>query len=154
MAFHVELTSPQNRARVFNLSREELLSGVIEPWLAERPFELAEYEWLPGESSLKVLEGRHLDNPDLVLGQGWSNAERSAENVTERVLTEAPPPKLPDAFALESDLPEAAVAEMLAGREAQPIGWPEARERIDGRDPRIAAVILVLKRPGPEPPQS
>jgi hypothetical protein len=154
VAFHVELTSPQNRARVFNLSHEELLSSVIEPWLAERPFELAEYEWLPSESSLKILEGKHLGNPDLAVGQGWSNAERSAENVTQRVLEEAPAPKLPDAFVIESDLPEATVAEMLAERQARPIGWSEARERIDGRDPAVAAVILILKRPGAAPPRS
>jgi hypothetical protein len=154
MAFHVELSSPKNRARVFNLSHEELLADVIEPWLADRPFELAEYEWLPSESSLKILEGRHLDNPDLAFGQGWSNAERSAENVTKRVLEQAPRPRLPDAFVVESDLPEAAVAEMLAEREARPIGWSEARERIDGRDPEVAAVILIVKRPEPEPPRS
>lgn len=154
MAFHVELTSPNNRARVFNLSHEELLSAVIEPWLADRPFELAEYEWVPSESSLKILEGRHLDNPDLVFGQGWSNAERSAENVTKRVLEQAPPPRLPDAFVVESDLPEAAVAEMLAERGARPIAWAEARAKIDDRDPRVAAVILVVRRPEPEPPRS
>jgi len=154
VAFHVELTSPQNRARVFNLSHEELLSSVIEPWLAERPFELAEYEWLPSESSLKILEGKRLGNPDLAVGQGWSNAERSAENVTRRVLEEAPAPKLPDAFVIESDLPEATVAEMLAERQARPVGWSEARERIDGRDPAVAAVILILKRPGAAPPRS
>jgi hypothetical protein len=154
VAFHVELTSPKNRARVFNLSHEELQSTVIEPWLAGRPFELAEYEWVPSESSLRILEGRHLDNPDLALGQGWGNAERSAENVTKRVLAEAPPPRLPDAFVVESELPEAAVAEMLAGHGARPLAWPRARERIDAHDPELAAVILVLKRPGAEPPRS
>lgn len=154
MAFHVELSSADNRARVFNLSHRELLSRVIEPWLADRPFELAEYEWLPSESSLKILEGRQLDNPDLAIGQGWSNAERSAENVTKRVLAEAPPPTLPDAFVIESDVPEAAVAEMLAEREAQPIAWSDARERIAGRDPAVAAVILVVKPPEVEPPRS
>jgi hypothetical protein len=154
MAFHVELTSPQNRARVFNLSREELLSTVIEPWLADRPFELAEYEWVPSESSLRILEGKRLENPDLVLGQGWSNAERSAENVTKRILEEAPPPRLPDAFVVESTVPEAAVAEMLADRGAKPLAWPEAREKIDGRDPAVAAVILVLRQPGAGPPRS
>jgi len=143
-----------DRARVFNLSRKELLSKVIEPWLADQPFELAEYEWLPSESSLKILEGRHLDNPDLAFGQGWSNAERSAENVTQRELEQAPPPKLPDAFAVEADLPEATVAEMLAGHGARPIAWLEARGRIDGRDPQVAAVILVVKRPGPESSRS
>jgi len=154
MAFHVELSSADNRARVFNLSHRELLSRVIEPWLAERPFELAEYEWLPSESSLKVLEGKRLDNPDLAFGQGWSNAERSAENVTERVLAEAPRPSLPDAFLVESDVPEAVVAEMLAEREAQPVAWSQARERIAGRDPAVAAVILVVKPSEPEPPRS
>jgi len=154
VAFHVELTSEKNRARVFNLSREELLSSVIEPWLADRPFELAEYEWQPSESSLTVLEGKHLDNPDLAFGQGWSNAERSSENVTRRVLDEAPPPRLPDAFLVESDLPEATVAEMLADRAAQPLSWSRVRERIDGRDPEVAAVILVVRPPAAEPRRS
>jgi hypothetical protein len=151
MAFHVQLSSPKERARVFNLDREELLSRVLEPWLAGRPFELAEYEWLPSESELKILEGPHLDNPDLAIGQGWSNAERKSENVTQRVLAEAPAPKTPDAFVVAAELPEAVVAEMLAGQDAAPVAWTEARERIDGRDPEVAAVILVVKRPGPGP---
>ena len=74
---------------------------------------------MPSESSLTILEGPHLDDPDLAFGQGWSNAERSAENVTERVLEQAPPPRAPDAFVVEADTPEAAVAEMIAGRDAQ-----------------------------------
>jgi hypothetical protein len=151
MAFHVQLSSPKERARVFNLDREELLSSVLEPWLAGRPFELAESEWLPADTNLKILEGPHLDNPDLVLGQGWSNAERKSENVTRRVLAEAPAPKTPDAFVVAAELPEAAVAEMLAGQDAAPAAWVEAKKRIDGRDPEIAAVILVVKRPEPGP---
>jgi len=150
MHFHVQLSSEKDRARVFNLSHEELLARVIEPWLAGRTFELAEYEWVPGESELKILEGPHLDNPDLVLGQGWSNAERKSENVTRRVLAEAPAPKLPDAFVVASEMPEATVAEMLADRDAAPVAWSQANDRIDGRDPEIAAVILVVKRPEPE----
>lgn len=135
-----------HHARLFNLSREELRTRVLEPWLAGRTFELAEGEWAPRESSLKILEGRHLDNPDLAFGQGWSNAERSAEDVTARELESAPPPKAPDAFVVEADTPEAAVAEMVAGRDAKPVAWVEAADRIDGRDPSIAAVILVVKR--------
>jgi hypothetical protein len=150
MAFHVELSSSMNRARVFNLSREELLDKVIEPWLADRPFELGEYEWHAGDSALKILEGPHLDNPDLAFGQGWANAERSSENVTRRQLTQAPAPKTPDAFAVSAELPEAAVAEMLAGQDAVPVQWSDARGRIDGRDPGVAAVILVVKRPEAE----
>jgi len=135
-----------SHARLFNLSREELREKVLDPWLARRTFELAESEWDPRESSLKILEGRHLDNPDLAFGQGWSNAERSAEDVTARELTSAPPPKAPDAFVVEADTPEAAVAEMVDGRGARPLAWVEAADRIDGRDPSIAAVILVVKR--------
>jgi hypothetical protein len=154
MAFHVELSSAMNRARVFNLSHEELLSGVIEPWLADRSFELGEYEWLPAESSLKILEGPHLDNPDLSFGQGWSNAERKSENVTHRELAAAPPPHMPDAFLVAAELPEATVAEMLSGQDATPVTWSEAQRRIDGRDPEIAAVILVVKQPGAGTPRS
>jgi hypothetical protein len=146
MPFHVELSSSMSHARVFNLSREELLATVVEPWLANRPFELAESKWTPSESSLKILEGRHLENPDLAFGQGWSNAERSAENVTEHVLETAPPPKVPDAFVVETEAPEGAVAEMLGDRRARPVPWAEAAERIDGRDPSVAAVILVVRR--------
>lgn len=151
MAFHIQLRSEGGRARVFNLNHEELLSRVIEPWIAGRSFELAEYEWLPGESELKILEGPHLDNPDLAFGQGWSNAERKSENVTRRVLAEAPAPKTPDAFVVAAELPEATVAEMLAGQDATPVGWAEAQGRIDGRDPEVAAVILIVKQPGSEP---
>src|SRR6185369_4754238 len=129
MAFHVELRSEEGRARVFNLDRGELFARVIEPWVAGRSFELAEYEWLPSQSSLTILEGPHLDNPDLAFGQGWSNAERKSENVTRQVLAQAPAPKLPDAFVVTSALPEATVAEMLAGQDATPVGWAEAQGR-------------------------
>jgi hypothetical protein len=135
-----------SHARVFNLSHDELLATVIEPWLANRPFDLAESKWTPSESSLKILEGRHLDNPDLAFGQGWSNAERTAENVTRRVLEETPPPRVPDAFVVETEMPEAAVGEMVAGRDSRPVTWAEAAERIDGRDSSVAAVILVVRR--------
>jgi hypothetical protein len=152
--FHIEISSGMRHARSFNLSREELLAAVVGPWLEERTIELGEREWEPRESSLKILEGAELGNPDLSFGQAWANAERTAENVTRRVLDEAPRPSAPDAFVVESDLPEALVAEMLAEREARPLAWPEARRRIDGRDPRIAAVILVVKRPQPGSPRS
>jgi hypothetical protein len=144
--FHVEISSSLNHARVFNLSHEELLARVVEPWLANRPFELAESTWTPSDSSLKILEGRHLDNPDLAFGQGWGNAERTAENVTGKVLEEAPPPTAPDAFVVETELPEATVVAMLDGHEARPVTWAEAADRTDGRDPSVAAVILVVRR--------
>lgn len=146
MPFHVEISGGLNHARAFNLSLDELRRQVLEPWLTERPVELGEREWPPQESSLRILEGRHLDTPDLSFGQGWPNAERTAEDVTRRVLSETEPPTLPDAFVVEAELPEATVAEMLRGQQAQPVPLGEAERRIDGRDPEVAAVILITRR--------
>lgn len=147
MAFHVELSSGIRHARSFNLSREQLMAEVIAPWLEDLPVELGEQEWQPGESKLKILEGPQLDGPDLAFGQGWSNAERASEEVTRRELAAAPPPDLPDAFVIETEQPGAALGRLFEGQAANPIAWAEARNRIDGRDPTIAAVILVVKKP-------
>jgi hypothetical protein len=144
--FHVEISAAMRHARVFNLDRDDLLAKVIEPWLENRPIEMGDREWEPSESSLKVLEGPQMSPPDLSFGQGWSNAERSAEDVTRRVLENTETPKLPDAFVVQAELPEATVAEMLSGQEAQPVALNEAQKKLDGRDPEVAAVILVTKR--------
>jgi hypothetical protein len=144
--FHVELSNGINHARAFNLSHEQLLTQVIAPWLEDLAVELGEQEWLPAESQLKILEGRHLEGPDLAFGQGWANAERASENVTKRELASAPPAKQPDAFVVESEDPGATVAGMLDGQEAAAVAWADVRQRIDGRDPEVAAVILVLRR--------
>ncbi len=144
MPFHVELATGINHARVFNLSREELLTKVVAPWLEDLPIDLGEQEWIPRESKLKILEGPELEGPDLSFGQGWSNAERSAEDVTGRELAAAPTPDQPDAYVVEAERPEEVVGKLLEGQAATPIPWTEARERVSGRDPEIAAVILVV----------
>lgn len=146
MPFHVELSAGINHARAFNLSREQLLSQVVAPWLEDLAIELGEREWQPAESELKILEGPQLDGPDLSFGQGWANAQRSSENVTKRELAAAPAPARPDAFVIESDEPEQTVAELIGERETKPVTWNEARARIDRRDPTIAAMILVIRR--------
>jgi hypothetical protein len=145
--FHVEIAGGINHARAFNLSLEELRRTILEPWLTGRFVDLGEHEWDPRESSLRILEGAHLDTPELSFGQGWSNAERSSEDVTRRILDKTEPPKLPDAFIVEAEVPEATVAEMLSGQQAQPVALNEAEKRLNGRDPEIAAVILVTKSP-------
>ncbi len=154
MPFHVELSTGINHARAFNLSREQLLAQVVAPWLEDLSIELGEQDWQPAESQLKILEGPHLSGPDLSFGQGWANAERASENVTKRELAAAPTPKHPDTFMVETESPETAVSEMLDGRQATPVAWSEARRRIDGCDPQVAAVILVFKRPAAGPPRS
>lgn len=146
MAFHVEIGSGLNHARAFNLDDGKLAESVIVPWLAGHPIKLGDRDWDPRKSSLRILEGPHLDTPDLAFGQGWANAQRASEDVTRRLLDAAPKPHMPDAFVLESELPEATVAEILQGREATPVPLGQARERLDGRDPEVAAVILITRR--------
>ena len=145
MPFHVELSTGIKHARAFNLSREQLMAQVVAPWLEDLPVELGEQTWLPTESELRIIEGPHLDGPDLAFGRGWSSAERSGEDVTRHELAAAPTPDLPDAFVIEAEQPDAAVGKILEGQAATPLAWAEARERIAGRDPRVAAVILVVK---------
>jgi hypothetical protein len=147
MAFHVEISMPMRHARVFNLNEGDLLSKVVGPWLENRVIEMGEREWLPEESSLKILDGPRMDPPDLSYGQGWSNAERKSEDVTRQVLADAPAPKFPDAFLVETDSPESVTADVVAGHGGRAITWNEAKVRLDGRDSEVAAVILVTRKP-------
>lgn len=153
MPYHVEISSSLRHARAFNLGEAEL-RAIVEPWLAGRPVELGDREWEPAKSALKVLEGPALELPELAYGQGWSNAGRSAENVTRSVLAAATPQAAPAAFLLESDAPREAATEIAAAHGGRKVDWREAQRRVDGRDPEVAAVILVTRRRGREEPAS
>ncbi|HSS33429.1 MAG TPA: hypothetical protein VLL27_09140 [Solirubrobacterales bacterium] len=144
--FHVEISAGFHRARVFNLNREDLTEKVVEPWLDDRRIEMGDREWVPRKSQLKILEGPQMETTDLSFGQGWSNAERASENVTHAILEAAPPSRSPDAFIVETETPEAFTAEVVSGYDGRPIHWAEARQKLDGRDPEVAAVILVLRK--------
>jgi hypothetical protein len=160
--FHVEISHGINRARAFNLEFEELHRDVLEPWLEQRPIRLGDRDWDPRTCELRVLEGPALDPPQLSFGQGWSNAERGATNVTRSVIAEAqgaierrPAPTAIEVEVESLDRALAALAEMTAGREARQIEWPAAQKRLDGRDPSVAAVVLITQRQaGSEPPRS
>lgn len=140
--FHVEISAGLQRARVFNLSREELRAQVVQPWAAGRRVELGDRDWDPRESSLTVLEGRRMENADLSFGQGWANAERACANVTREVLAAAPPAPEPKAFAIEVEDPEALAAELAATHGGSAVPWQELDDRRSE-----TAVILLLSRP-------
>jgi hypothetical protein len=154
VAFHIEISaSTLHHARAFNLDEEELRRTILEPWMTDRTIELGDQEWIPRKSSLKVLEGPRLEPPDLSFGQGWSNAERSARDVTGEVLADAerdaPPP--PTAVAIDGDSVEEALAALAGAAEPRPIELAAAQAAIDRRDPQVAAVILVTRpRSAPE----
>jgi len=143
--YHVEISAGFHRARVFNLDQGDVMAKIVQPWLEERAIEMGDREWKPRESSLRILEGPEMKNQDLSFGQGWANAERASENVTREILDTAPPPAAPDAFIVVTDNPESVTADVVAGHDGRVVDWTEARKRIDGRDPEIAAVILVVK---------
>jgi hypothetical protein len=148
--FHVEVRAPHQHARVFNLGDAEL-RPVIRQWVADQTFELGEREWEPRESELTILEGKTLEGPDLAFGQGWSNALRSAKDVTGQMLElEEIRAPMTQIVAVGGDSVEAAAAAIASGERAVALEWSEARARIDGRDPEVAAVILVLRPSGPE----
>lgn len=150
MAFHVEVSAGLHRARVFNLSCEELRQRVLEPWLSRHNFELGDRKWDPEESDLRVLEGPQLSNPELSFGQGWANAERASENVTQRVLGAAQEARSagagPAALVIETDNAVQTVAELAGAHGARSVDLESLSERIDGRDPEVAAVIVVVQR--------
>jgi len=155
MPFHVEVASSPNHARAFNLDAAALASRVLEPWRIGLPFEFGEREWEPRESRLTILEGPHLESADLAFSQGWSNALRSSVDVTRAALeaTEAQAPPQ-TAVTVEADSLEAALDRIGAGAQPQPLQWAAAVDRIKGRDPEVAAVILVLRPPRSESPRS
>jgi hypothetical protein len=151
MPFHIEVNGSAGHARSFNLTEEELRQTVVEPWLDNRPILLGDRQWKPDESRLRILEGPVLSNPELSFGQGWANAERGSETVTERVVDAAVAVRRqgstgPAGIVIETDNPVNTLAGLVAGQQTQSVGIDALRERIDGGDPSIAAVILVVQR--------
>jgi hypothetical protein len=150
MSFHVEVSTGLRRARAFNLSDEEVRRTVLEPWLSRRVVVLGDRKWDPEESDLRVLEGPELSNPELAFGQGWANAERGSQDVTGQLLTAARESRGaaagPTALVIETESAVQTVAELASTHGARPVEPESLSERIDGRDPEVAAVIVVLQR--------
>lgn len=150
MAFHIEVSTGRQHARSFNLTEEELRRTVLEPWLSGRAVLLGDKKWTRDESDLKILEGRELSNQDLAFSQGWSNAERDSTDVTQAVLGSATEEQRasrgPATLVIHSDSAVQTLADIVSGHDTETVPVEEARERIDSRDPKVAAVILVVQR--------
>jgi hypothetical protein len=148
--FHIELATGRQHARSFNLSEEELRETVLDPWLAGRAVLLGDRKWTRDDAELRILEGPELSNQDLAFSQGWSNARRNATEVTETVLGTANEARLsgrgPATIVLHSDSAVQTLADIVSGHQTESVPVEEIRERIDGRDPSVAAVILVVQR--------
>jgi hypothetical protein len=151
MAFHIEVATGRRHARSFNLTEEELGRTVLDPWLSDRPILLGDRKWTRGgEGRLRILEGPELSIQDLAFSQGWANAERSSTDVTVTVLEGATEGRRasrgPATIVIRSDSPVQTLADIVSGHDTESVSIEQARDRIDSRDPAVAAVILVVQR--------
>ncbi len=72
----------------FNMGDDEV-RAIVEPWIRDRPVEFGERRWSPLDARLTILEGPELTLQQLSMGRGWQAAQRTSEDVTERVLAAA-----------------------------------------------------------------
>ena len=152
MPFHIEVATGRRHARSFNLTEEELGRTVLDPWLSGRadPARRPQMEARRRDSRLKILEGPELSIQDLAFSQGWANAERSAADVTATVLGR--PPRAGGRSAGRRRWSSTPTRRCRRWPRSSPVTTPkrvspeQVRERIDGRDPAVAAVILVVQR--------
>jgi hypothetical protein len=151
MPFHIEVATGRQHARSFNLTEKELGRTVLDPWLSGRPILLGDRKWSrDDESHLRILEGPELSVQDLAFSRGWSNAERASTDVTAAVLESATEGRRaqrgPATIVINTDSAVQTLADIVSGHDTETVSPEAARERIDGRDPAVAAVILVVQR--------
>jgi hypothetical protein len=87
--YHLELRQFPHVARVFNLTRGELESRFVQPWIAGAMIEHDERRWAPERTRLKILAGPQLRPDELGLGRGWASASKHCAEVTDALLAEA-----------------------------------------------------------------
>ena len=152
MAFHIEVATGRRHARSFNLTEEELGRTVLDPWLSDRPILLGDRKWTRNDEDgrLRILEGPELSIQELAFSQGWANAERSATDVTATLLEAATDGRRsqrgPATLILRTDSAVQTLADIVSGHDTESVSPEKALERINGRDPAVAAVILVVQR--------
>jgi hypothetical protein len=149
MAFHVEISSGfRERARAFNLDEADLRTTILDRWMRGRPISLGDKEWEPRDCKLIVLEGPELAEADLSMGRGWSNAEKTAEDVTRRLIDAAAGPARPVVAVLaEGEAAQGEIGGMLKRLALERAPWDELRTRIlsppkTGPGPGYAAVLV------------
>lgn len=87
--FHVEMRTGMQVVREFNLSEQRLWVEFLAPLMADAAFSVEGHEFIPRQTRLKVYEGEQLRPDQLGMGRGWQNVERTASDVTARVLARA-----------------------------------------------------------------
>ncbi len=86
--FHVEMRQFPHNFCSFNIGDDEL-RAIVDPWVRDRPVDFGERRWSPLEARMKILEGPELSLQQLSMGRGWQAAQRTSEDVTDRVIAAA-----------------------------------------------------------------
>jgi predicted nucleotide-binding protein len=90
--FHVHATTGVlglRQGTELNLEREQLVTRVTARWRAGQNITLEGKAFAPARSRLSVYEGPRVTSSQQSFGQGWLNAVKFGEDVTEDVLREA-----------------------------------------------------------------
>jgi hypothetical protein len=87
--FHVEIRSGMQAVREFNLNDRRLWLEFLAPLMADKEFSVEGHDFIPRQSRLTIYEGPELRSDQLGMGRGWQNVERTAIDVTGRVLARA-----------------------------------------------------------------
>jgi hypothetical protein len=157
--YHVEIRRSFRHAQAFNLDEDRLRRTVVDRWRRGVPIEIGGKEWEPDESTLKILEGPELTPPELTLGRGWTNAEKSGEDVTARIVGTGEAQSTVVVVA-ETPAGQRTVAELLAVMGARPADWDYLRARLTAAasvadssalDVDQVAAVVVCERSDPDP---
>jgi hypothetical protein len=149
--YHLQLRQFPNHATRFNLSEQEV-RAVLEPWARQQIVEVGEQRWAPERATLTVLEGPKLEMQQMAMGRGWRAAERSGEDVTERMLaavaqglqSAAPAPLAPAASPPPADpLALAVQLASLLGSDPERLlaAWRDVASRSAGLAPSEALAL-------------
>ena len=119
VVFHVQLREGSQVARAFNLSEAAVRRQFIAKLQAGGVFKYADQEWEAARSTLTILEGPELRGNELMMGQGWGNAQKVAHDVTDRILESRP--ALGERDPVTDRLKERLLGRLAAG----PVALPE-----------------------------
>ncbi len=115
--YHVELRQDGDRVRAFNLTEVQVRERFLQPLAGERPLVVEDKQFDPLKVKLTVLEGPKLRLDQLTLGRGWSEAERSGQDVTAQFSAGGNAQQAPSGTAndLRGRLKERIIGRLSAG---------------------------------------
>jgi hypothetical protein len=85
--FHVHLTGGfWRQTTVFNLAYDQTVDRFARPWAQNREVLAGGRAWSPTASKVTIYEGPRVTTNQRSLGQGWMNAVKFGEDVTDTML--------------------------------------------------------------------